>query len=57
MIPKDDDLGEIIILDDIEEEFFENSMPDITRKYLENFKDHMRESFRVAQKKKTTKFI
>ena len=57
MIPKDDDLGEIIILDDIEEEFFENRMPDITRKYLENFKDHMRESFRVAQKKKTTKLI
>jgi hypothetical protein len=36
MIAKDDDLGEITILDDIEEEFFEKRMPDMAKKYLEN---------------------
>jgi hypothetical protein len=32
-------------------------MPKIANKYLENIKDHMQESFRVAQKNKTTKMI
>ena len=36
MVAKDDDLGEITILDDIEEEFFEKRMPDMAKKYLEN---------------------
>jgi hypothetical protein len=57
MITKYDDLCEITILDDIEEEFFEKRMPEIAEKYLENLKDHIQESFRVAQTNKTTKMI
>jgi hypothetical protein len=32
-------------------------MPEIAKKYLENLKDHMQESFRVAQTNKTTKML
>jgi hypothetical protein len=32
-------------------------MPKIAKKYLENSKDHMQGSFRVAQTNKTTKMI
>jgi hypothetical protein len=38
MVAKDNDLVKITILDDIEEEFFVNRMPEIAKRYLENLK-------------------
>ncbi len=45
---KDETLGDIVVLEDLDEKYWENKMPEVARNYLKKLKTTIEHSFNIA---------
>jgi hypothetical protein len=55
IIEKDETLGYIVVLEDLDENYWENKMPEVARNYLKKLKTTMEHSFNIARGNRNTR--
>jgi hypothetical protein len=55
IIEKDETLGDIVVLEDLDENYWENKMPEVARNYLKKLKTTMEHSFNIARGNRNTR--